>query len=153
MHFTPFYTPEDNDQEANRSYSQAELDQQLAAQRESYESVLNAEKAAREQAESALHSHEMRETALSALHKRGLPTSLMPMLDLSDEETLMNSMASAESAFRAALEDGVRARLRGAAPSAVPLEKPRKMKPLSYQQAADLYKSDRAAYNKQFGGM
>ena len=106
-----------------------------------------------QQAESALRSHEMRETALSALREKNLPESLMPMLDLSGEEALMGSLASAESAFRAALEDGVRARLRGAAPSAVPLKKPHKTKPLSYQQAADLYKSDRAAYDKQFGGM
>jgi len=157
MHFTPFYAPEDNDQEAPRSYSQEEMEQLLAAQlqtqRESYESALNAEKAARAQAESALRSHEMREMAQSALRERGLPEALIPMLDLSGEEMLAQSLQSAESAFRAALEDGVRARLCGAAPSAVPLEKPRKAKPLSYRQAADLYKSDRAAYDKQFGGM
>ena len=153
MHFIPFYAPEDNDRETDRSYSQAELEQQLATQRESYESALIAEKAAREQAESALRSHEMRNMAQSALREKNLPESLMPMLDLSDEEALMGSLASAESAFRAALEDGVRARLCGTAPSAVPLEKPRKAKPLSYRQAADLYKSDRAAYDKQFGGM
>ena len=52
-----------------------------------------------------------------------------------------------------AMAEGVRTRLRGAAPSAIPLEPPRKPRSLSYRQAADLYKSDRAAYEKQFGGM
>ena len=95
----------------------------------------------------------MRDMAQQALLERHLPAQLMTMLRLDSEETLTQSLTAAESAFRAAIEEGVRTRLRGAAPSAIPLEPPRKPRSLSYRQAADLYKSDRAAYEKQFGGM
>lgn len=157
MHFSPFYAPEDNDREAPRSYSQDEVDQlineRLSGERESHESALQAEKAARAQAEGALQALKMRDMAQQALLERHLPAQLMTMLRLDSEETLTQSLAAAESAFRAAIEEGVRTRLRGAAPSAIPLEAPRKPRSLSYRQAADLYKSDRAAYEKQFGGM
>ena len=157
MRLFPFYAPEDNDQEAPRSFSSEEvealIEARLTSERESFENTLSVEKAAREQAESALRSHEMREMAQSVLRERNLPVELMHMLNLTSEETLTQSLAAAEAAFRTALEEGVRARLCGAPPSAVPIEKPQKQKPLSYQQAADLYKSDRAAYDKRYGGM
>jgi len=157
MHFTPFYAPEDNDQEAPRSYSQEEVDQliaqRLGAERESHTAALQAEKSARAQAESDLRSIKMQAMAQQALLERGLPAQLMPMLRLDSEETLQQTLSAAESAFRTAIEEGVRSRLRGMPPSAAPLEAPKKTKTLSYQQAANLFKSDRAAYDKQFGGM
>ena len=157
MRLFPFYAPEDNDQEAPRSFSSEEVDAlieaRLQSERESFENALNTEKIAREQAENALRSHEMREKAHAVLRERNLPEQLLGMLNLSSEATLDETLRSAEAAFRAALEEGVRARLCGAPPSAVPVEKSTKPKPLSYQQAAELYKSDRAAYDKRYGGM
>lgn len=153
MHFHPFYAPEDNDQEAPRSFSPEEVEA-LIAQR------ISSERAAREQAENALmekqqqiFAHEMREAARSALEERGLPAQLIDVLNLSSKETLHTTLQCAESAFREALEEGVRTRLRGLPPSAPPAEQSQKTKPLSYRQAAALYQSDRAAYDKRYGGM
>lgn len=155
MQLYPFLAPDDAQDESEKRFTESEV-QQLLAQRLSeekqrYENALQNEAAARLQAEAALreregqlYAHEMRIKAQEALRSRQLPEQLIGTLNLESEETLTRTLSSSESAFRAALEEGVRTRLRGQAPGQIPLpQKTRKVKTLSYQQAAANYLSDR----------
>lgn len=140
------------------------LTERLQAQREQFENELSAEKNARgrlenqlrereetvRQYEEKLRLHEMENKARARLRERELPDALLPVLRLDSEETLDETLLLAESAFREAVESGVRARLRPE-----PLPYPAKAGAparLSYRQAAQLYCSDRTAYDKKFGG-
>lgn len=155
MHIYPFLAPDDGNAGDDKRFSESEvqqlLTQQLNAEKQRYESALQNEAAARLQAENALRereeqlrAHEMRAKAQEALKARQLPEQLIGTLSLESEETLSRTLASAESAFRAALEEGVRSRLRGQAPGQIPLPpKARKPKSLSYQEAAAYYLRDR----------
>lgn len=155
MQLYPFLAPDDADGAEEKRFTESEmqhlLTQRLNEEKQRYESALQSETAARLQAEAALHeregqlyAHEMRIKAQEALRSRQLPEQLIGTLSLENEDALSRTLSAAESAFRAALEEGVRTRLRGQAPGQIPLpQKTRKVKTLSYQQAAANYLSDR----------
>lgn len=155
MQWYPFLSPDDEQGGNDKCFSEEEMQQlllqRLSEEKQRYETALQNETAARLQAEAALreqktelHAHQMRLKALEALKERHLPEQLLPMLDLSSEDALTQTLSAAESAFRAALEEGVRTRLCGQAPSLVPLpQKSRKSRSLSYQEAAANYMRDR----------
>lgn len=155
MRLHPFYAPDDTQGGDEKRFTEGEmqtlLEQRLTAETQRYETALQHETAARMQAEATLRqreeelrAHEMRIKAQDALKSRELPEQLLNMLNLSNEDALHRSLSTAESAFRAALEEGVRSRLRGQAPSLVPLpQKNRKTRSLSYQEAAANYMRDR----------
>ena len=160
MLFAPFLSPDDAAGGEEKRYSGEEVQQmlesRLSEEKHRYESALQNESQARMQAESALHekekqlkAHEMRLKAQSALRERQLPDQLIGILDLSSEGALAQTLSVSESAFRSALEEGVRSRLRGQAPGLTPLpQKSRKPRSLSYQEAAALYVRDRQINNK-----
>ena len=154
MDFAPFLSPDDAAGEDKRYTSeevQQMLDSRLNEEKHRYESALQNESQARLQAENALRekekqlkTHEMRLKAQSALRERQLPDQLIGILDLSSEGALAQTLSVSETAFRSALEEGVRSRLRGQAPGLTPLpQKNRKPRSLSYQEAAALYERDR----------
>ena len=144
------------------------MEERLQKERSRFEAQLREHKAARDQAEALLRereaelkqrdeqlrAHALRHRALKQLEARNLPSSLLDALQLTDEASLSASLKTVERAFRASLEDTVRDRLRGHAPSCMPsapagvLAKPH----LNYLEAAALYQRDRAAYDKQYGG-
>ena len=155
MRLHPFLAPDDAEGKSEKRFSESEMQQllseKLAEEKQRYETALQNEAAARLQAEAALHereselrAHRMRLKAQEELKSRNLPEPLLNMLNLSSDEALAQTLTVAESAFRAALEEGVCTRLRGQAPGLVPLpQKARKPKSLSYQEAAANYLSDR----------
>lgn len=59
---------------------------------------------------------EMRATALEALANKGLPAALADTLDMTDAEKCSASIEVIEKAFRAAVEQGVKDRMRGDPP-------------------------------------
>jgi len=155
MRFHPFLSPDDEGGADSRQFSESEvqqlLSQRLSEEKQRFDAALQLESAARQQAENALRerdaqlrAHEMRIKAQEALRSRHLPDQLIGTLNLTSEETLAQTLSAAEGAFRSALEEGVRDRLRGHAPSAAPLpQKSRKPISLSYQEAAANYIRDR----------
>lgn len=155
MRFEPFLSPDDAEGGEEKRFSESEmqqlLSQRLNEEKQRYEAALQNEAAARLQAEatlrereSELREHQMRQKAQEALKSRNLPDPLLNMLNLSSNETLAQTLSAAETAFRAALEEGVRSRLRGQAPGQIPLpQKARKTRNLSYQEAAANYMRDR----------
>lgn len=151
----PLLSPDEMQGGDEKRYSQTEmqqlLDKRLSEEKQRYEAALQESAAARAQAENALHAreeellaHTLRQKALDALQSRRLPSQLLGTLDISSEETLARTLAATETAFRAALEEGVRDRLRGQAPGLVPLpQKTHKPRTLSYQEAVAGYLRDR----------
>lgn len=151
-------TPEAGEKTLRQSEVDRLIGERLLKERRRYENELAEQKTARERAESALSQREealfafeMRQKAAEALARRGLPASLLGALRLQSEQALDDSLASAESAFRKALEEGVRARLSGQTAPAAPESETPPVR-MNYQQAAALYQADRAAYQKKFGG-
>lgn len=155
MQLYPFLSPDDAEGGEEKRFSESEvqllLSQKLTEEKQRYETALQNEAAARLQAEatlrereSELRAHQMRQKAQEELKSRNLPEPLLNMLNLSSDETLSQTLSAAESAFRAALEEGVRKRLSGRAPGQIPLpQKTRKPRTLSYQEAAANYMRDR----------
>lgn len=155
MQLYPFLAPDDVPIGDEKRFSESEVQQLLSdrlnEEKQRYESALQNEAAARLQAEATLreregqlHAHEMRMKAQEALKARQLPEQLIGTLSLESDDALARTLSSAESAFRAALEEGVRTRLRGQAPGQIPLpQKARKPRILSYQEAAANYIRDR----------
>ena len=154
MRLDPFLAPDDPQPADEKHFTESdiqELKDYFAAEKQRYETALRQEAAARQQAETtlhaqqeALHAHEMRLKAQEELRTRQLPEQLLGALNLSSEETLLSTLACAEDAFRKALEEGVRQRLSGHAPSLIPLpQKKSKPRSLSYQEAAANYIRDR----------
>lgn len=160
-----------NEPAPEKTLTQSEVNQlmteRIQKERRRFEAQLSEQKNAREKAESLLREredalrardeqlrqYEMRRKAQDALSARNLPGALLNVLHFSDEATLESSLQALESAYRTSLEDGVRERLRGHAPFYAPPAAEKSPKPtLNYQQAAALYQSDRAAYDKQYGG-
>lgn len=159
------------EEQSERMLSQSEVNrlftERLQKERRRFEAQLSQEKSARDKAEGLLREREeelrrrdqqlqaaaLRRKAEEELQRRQLPAALLSALRLESEEAMHESLSAAESAFRTALESGVRERLRGQSPAA-PLPQPHDArKPhLSYQQAAQLYASDKAAYDRQYGG-
>lgn len=149
MHLHPFLAPDDaqegNDKRFTESEMQQLLSEKLSIETQRYEAALQKEAALRQQAESALHehekalyAHEMRIKAQSALRERNLPEQLLGAINFTSDETLSQTLTAAEEAFRTALEEGVRSRLRDQAPTLVPLPQ-KSRKPRSYQEAAADY--------------
>jgi len=66
--------------------------------------------------ESLLRARELRAEAAKMLNERGLPPELAGAINYSSEESMKNSMETAELAFRAAVQSGVEQRMRGSAP-------------------------------------
>ena len=147
--------------EVNRLFTE-----RLRQERRRFEAQLSQEKAARGKAEELLRQREgelrrldeqqrqlaLRRRAEEELDRRALPRALAPTLRLDSEDALRDSLDAAESAFRSALDQSLRDRLRLPAPAAAPAPAPAARKPaLSYREAAQLYASDRAAYDKRFG--
>ncbi len=151
MQLYPFLAPDDGGGSDEKRFTASEMQQLLTEEKQRYEAALQSEADARKQAEAALQkqeaalrAYEMREMAQEALRARQLPEQLIGALSLESEDALTRTLSAAENAFRAALEEGVRTRLRGQAPGQIPLpQKTRRQKPLSYQQAAANYLSDR----------
>lgn len=155
MQLYPFLSPDDAGSDEEKRFTESEIQQllseKLAEEKQCYETALQNEAAARLQAEAALHereselrAHQMRQKAQEELKSRQLPAALISMLNLSSDEALAQTLTAAESAFRAALEEGVRQRLSSQAPSLIPLpQKTHKPKSLSYQEAAANYIRDR----------
>lgn len=151
----PYLAPDDVPGESDKCFSQEEMQQllsdKLSEEKQRYEAALKNEAAARRQAEALLQEREAQLRAQQLLFKaqqelknRDLPSPLLDALNLTSEETLYKTLAAAESAFRTALEEGVRSRLRGQAPSLAPLpQKNRKTRTPSYQEAAASYLRDR----------
>lgn len=143
-------------EETERTYTQAEAEalvsERLAAQKNGYEQSLRAQEQTLNEYRKQLHAHELRERAQALLQEKGLPQSLLGALRLEDEHTLSQSLSCAEGAFRAALEEGVRARLRADAGEPVAPESPRSAARMSYRQAAEMYSHDPINYHKNFGG-
>ncbi|MBQ7455194.1 MAG: hypothetical protein IJS53_02015, partial [Clostridia bacterium] len=93
---------------------------------------------------------DLRRRAEEELDRRALPRALAATLRMENENALRESLDAAETAFRSAIETGVRERLR--LPLSVPA--PRGEAPasrLTYRDAARLYSSDKEAYKKRFG--
>lgn len=160
-----------NEPAPEKTLTQSEVNQLMTEliqkERRRFETQLTEQKNAREKAENLLREreeelrrrdeqirqHELRRKAQDALAARGLPATLLNVLPLGDESTLDSSIQALESAYRTSLEKGVRERLRGQDPFYAPPVPEKITKPtLNYQQAAALYQSDRAAYDKQYGG-
>lgn len=151
MQLHPFLAPDDEAAGADKRFSESEVQQLLSEEKQRFESALQNETAARLQAEATLreregqlHAHEMRMKAQEALKSRQLPEQLIGTLNLENEDVLARTLTATEAAFRAALEEGVRTRLRGQAPGQTPLpQKARKTRTLSYQEAAANFMRDR----------
>ncbi len=144
-------------EETERTYTQSEaealVNERLAEQKNGYEQSLRAQERTLDEYRQRLHAHEMRARAQTLLQEKGLPQSLIGALRLEDEHTLSQSLSCAEGAFRAALEEGVRARLRSDANDFMTQETGKNTSSrLSYRQAAEMYAHDPAAYHKNFGG-
>ena len=147
----PFLAPDDVQEGTDKRFTESEMQQLLSekitAETQRYEAALQKEAALRQQAETALnehkkalYAHEMRIKAQSALRERNLPEQLLGAINFSTDETLSQTLTAAEEAFRAALEEGVRSRLRSQAPSLIPLpQKSQKPRNRSYQEAAADY--------------
>ncbi len=140
--------PAPSDGESTQRNDAAE--RMLAAERARWEAALLEQRTLREQAEAALRAQaertragEMRLRAADELARRGLPHTLISVLRCDSEEALSDSLSSVEQAFRASLEQGVRERLRGAAPAA-PAEETGGRR-LSYQQAVRRYQQQKNA--------
>ncbi|MFC5468419.1 DUF4355 domain-containing protein [Cohnella suwonensis] len=85
-----------------------------ADQKAEYERQKRDDELAKREAE--ISRRELRATALETLAEKGLPKQLADILDYSDAEKANASIASVETAFRAAVEAGVNERLKGNPP-------------------------------------
>ncbi|MCQ2437110.1 MAG: DUF4355 domain-containing protein [Clostridia bacterium] len=68
--------------------------------------------------ENALLTRELRLKAIDLLKAKELPETLLPVLPLTDEETLTAAVDALDAAFREALRAAVDERLKGATPTA-----------------------------------
>lgn len=108
-------------QETRQKIEQARREEQQIARMSSDERI-SAEYAQREaelrERESLLIERELRADAVKMLNERGLPPELAGAINYSSEESMKNSMETAELAFRAAVQSGVEMRMRGTTPPA-----------------------------------
>jgi len=102
--------------------------------------------------EAALSLRELKAAAASTLAEKGLPNELLNSLSYTDAESCNKSIEAVEAAFRAAVQAGVEDRLKGKETpktGGAVLPAPEKM---TYAERAALYQTDKAAYEKAFGG-
>lgn len=90
----------------------------IAAERKRMSKLFNEEQqeSELEKRERAVLLRELKADAKDALINRGLPPSLAGLLDYSSKETLDNSMGELEKIFGTAVEQAVKAKLRGETP-------------------------------------
>ena len=103
--------------------------------------------------ETLLAQRELRTEAAGTLADRGLPKELIDSVNLRDADSCRKSIDSLETAWRAAVQSGVEERLKGKTPTVTGETKVAgDPKTMDYQQWAELYSKDPAAYRKLFGG-
>lgn len=101
--------------------------------------------------EAALSLRELKAQAATTLAEKGLPKELLDSLSYADADTCQKSIDAVESAFRTAVQAGVEERLKGKTPTGE-TKVAGDPKTMNYQQRAELYSKDPAAYRKLFGG-
>ena len=108
-------------QETRQKIEQARREEQQIARLNNDERI-SQEYAVREaelvKRENLLFERELRAEAVKMLNERGLPPELAGAINYSSEESMKNSMETAELAFRAAVQSGVEQRMRGSVPAA-----------------------------------
>ena len=102
---------------AEEARTEAEkLAKMTAEQRAKHEMDKRLEELTKREAE--LNRRELRATAAESLAAKGLPSSLLDLLNYADAETCNKSIDAAENAWRAAVQAGVEDRLKGKPPKA-----------------------------------
>lgn len=94
-----------------------ERQQNMTAEQLAAEKAKDKEAALAER-ERVLSERERRADALGMLSQKGLPVDLIDCVSLTDDEAMKASIEKAEKAYRKALEDGIKERLKGAPPKA-----------------------------------
>lgn len=109
-------------QEAEKKYTDQDLDRiiskRISAERKRMQKLFNEEQqeSELEKRERAVLLRELKADAKDTLIERGLPSSLAGLLDYSDKESLDSSLDEVGRIFNAAVEQGVKARLKGEPP-------------------------------------
>lgn len=96
----------------NAAKTEAERLAQLSAE-ERAEEARKTKEDAMSKREAEITRRELRATALEELAQKGLPSSLADVLVYTDADACNASIASVETAFRAAVQQGVEERLKG----------------------------------------
>lgn len=103
--------------------------------------------------EALLTLRELRAEAAGTLAEKGLPKELIDSVNFKDADSCKKSIESLETVWRAAVQSGVEERLKGKTPTVAGETKVAgDPKTMNYQQRAELYSKDPAAYRKLFGG-
>ena len=103
--------------------------------------------------EALLTLRELRAEAAGTLAEKGLPKELIDSVNFKDADSCKKSIESLETVWRAAVQSGVEERLKGKTPTVTGETKVAgDPKTMNYQQRAELYSKDPAAYRKLFGG-
>ena len=103
--------------------------------------------------EALLTLRELRAEAAGTLAEKGLPKELIDSVNFKDADSCKKSIESLETVWRAAVQSGVEERLKGKTPTVTGETKVTgDPKTMNYQQRAELYSKDPAAYRKLFGG-
>ena len=103
--------------------------------------------------EALLTLRELRAEAAVTLSEKGLPKELIDSVNFKDADSCKKSIESLETVWRAAVQSGVEERLKGKTPTVTGETKVAgDPKTMNYQQRAELYSKDPAAYRKLFGG-
>lgn len=101
--------------------------------------------------EALLTLRELRAEAAVTLSEKGLPKELIDSVNFKDADSCKKSIETLETVWRAAVQAGVEERLKGKTPT-VETKVAGDPKTMNYQQRAELYSKDPAAYRKLFGG-
>lgn len=101
--------------------------------------------------EALLTLRELRAEAAVTLSEKGLPKELIDSVNFKDADSCKKSIESLETVWRAAVQSGVEERLKGKTPTGE-TKVAGDPKTMNYQQRAELYSKDPAAYRKLFGG-
>lgn len=103
--------------------------------------------------EATLTLRELRAEAAVTLSEKGLPKELIDSVNFKDADSCKKSIETLETVWRAAVQAGVEERLKGKTPTVTGETKVAgDPKTMNYQQRAELYSKDPAAYRKLFGG-
>lgn len=103
--------------------------------------------------EALLTLRELRAEAAVTLSEKGLPKELIDSVNFKDADSCKKSIETLETVWRAAVQSGVEERLKGKTPTVTGETKVAgDPKTMNYQQRAELYSKDPAAYRKLFGG-
>lgn len=122
--------------------TRADLEAELAALTEAFQTRLDAQqqetkqqRQALEAQEAALRQRELIAKARQELQQRQLPISLAEALPFANETALESGLNALEEAFCAAVQQGVEERLLSAAPKAAPVKAPSEMTDEEYYAA------------------